>query len=71
MNRAQDEYPFAVQHAGVAAMAVYDRVERGLLADGYTQAEADMLMQINLGKILAQADHERAQEQQDEAEVGE
>lgn len=60
MQRAQDEYPFDIQRAGPAAMEVFDRVERGLLSDGYTQSEADMLMQINLGKIVAQADHERA-----------
>lgn len=49
------EYPAPIRQAGPRAMVVYDRVEKGLLADGYTADEASMLMDINLAQILAEA----------------
>lgn len=58
VKRQPHEYPAAIQLAGQPAMRVYDRVERGLLSDGYTPDEAMMLMDINQDQILAQAQTE-------------
>lgn len=54
--REDDEYPYAIQRAGSAARRVFDRVERGLLSDGYSQEETDMLLMLNLDQILEQAE---------------
>lgn len=60
--RRSDAYPMAIQEAGPNAIRVFDRVEHGLLNDGYTLEETDMLLQYNLDQILAQANLEARQE---------
>lgn len=55
MARDTDEYPLAIQRAGKSAMAIFDRVEEGLLADGYPQHVVDMMIGMDLDAILAQA----------------
>ena len=61
-TRDDDEYPMAIQQAGPYAKRVFDRVEQGLLSDGFTPDEAEMLMQINMSDIIEQA---QAEEEQD------
>jgi hypothetical protein len=66
-GRESDEYPHAIQAAGPVAMRVFDRVEQGLIEDGYTSDEADMLMQINLDQVLTEAQQVAMQEAQADA----
>ena len=61
--RRIDQYPAAIRAAGPNAIRVFDRVERGLIEqDGFSQDEADMLLQINLDQILTQAAQEAKEE---------
>ena len=53
--RESDEYPHAIQRAGKYARRVFDRVEKGLLADGYPQELVDVALGHDLDQILAQA----------------
>lgn len=55
--RRSDEYPYQIQEADAPHVAkrVFDQVEDGLRRDGFSQDEIDMLMQINMQDILAEA----------------
>ncbi len=58
--RESDEYPYEIQQAGPVAQRVFDRVEQGLLNDGYSLETADMMLHHSLDQILKQAKQEAA-----------